>query len=144
MRHVSEDENWWRIKRLNAAFAAEPEAVVLSLACMMSGVAALAGLRPMSIQLSLDEVLQELWSLSLLVGGLLRTWGLLTRRPRVDGTGALMLAWATLLFGAAAITSSRNAIVGALVITAFGYGSFLRWRSYYRLGKAKQKAEKDG
>lgn len=126
-----------RVSRLHKAFRSEPEAVILSVVCFWSGLVSLLGLVPLSVEVSLSKLMQILWSISLVVGGLLRTSGLMRRRPRLDGLGCLLLGWASLTFGLAITTINIRGLVGALLIAAFGYGCLARWWQYYKLGRAQ-------
>lgn len=131
------------LRRWNSAFRSESEAVILSAACLFSGAISLAGYTPASVEITFTELVRFCWSVSLVVGGMLRIMGLLSRRVRLDALGCLLLGWAALVFGLAITKVSPRGIVGALLIAAFGYGCLSRWWQYYRLGKA-QRTSTDG
>ena len=122
-----------RLLRLTAGFAAEPDAVILAVLCLLGGISALVGPAPGSIAATFPRWLQVAWAIVLLAGGAGRTIGLLARRVDLDAAGCALLGPAALLYGGVVLSRGSQGLVGGSLILALGAGALVRCRRYWTI-----------
>jgi hypothetical protein len=98
-------------RRLPPVPLAEPWALFIKAACIVSGGAYLAGLTPRSIDVLLPAWLVAVWNAELVLGGLLGVAGLFRRWWRVEYAGLVCL-------GAAAVRAGDEAAAARAAVAA--------------------------
>ena len=103
------------------ALRRQPEALFLSLLCLLSGLVHFFGApTPNPIELLIPPLMVAVWYAQLSLGGALRITGLLAASPKLDLAGCLLLGSASTVYGAAIVyVDGPGYLVAAAITLAF-------------------------
>ncbi len=117
---------WW------ANMDAVPDSTVLIVLCVISGVTAVAGYQPSSVQALLPGPIRVAWGWMLLVGGLSRLVGIAGALWPLDAAGCALLGAAAFMYATVVVIFvGPDAALPVSIVVFFAGGMGRRWWRYH-------------